>query len=121
MAASETTAYDRFNDALRTLDEQVQELRQDIETRRDRFERDVRDRAKDASARFRKSELYRIANRTRRDWEGQLDNARTSLYEMFGVATQSDIEKLNKKLNSLSRKLDALTRDARDEEPVIEA
>ena len=115
MAASQTTPFDRFNDALRTLDDQIQDLRGQFDDRRKDLEKDLRSRAKDIQAQVSKSDLYKRATRVRDDWEDQADQVRGRFYRVFGLATKSDIEKLNKKLNSISRKLSDIAKEAKEE------
>jgi tetrahydromethanopterin S-methyltransferase subunit G len=115
MAASQTTPFDRFNDALRGLDDQIQDLRGQFDDRRKDLEKDLRSRAKDIRSQLRKSDLYKRATSVRDDWEDQVDQARGRLYQVFGLATRSDIEKLNKKLNSISRKLSDIAKEAKEE------
>ena len=43
--------------------------------------------------------------------EEQVDKARASLYDVFGLASKSDVDKLNRKLNQISRKLNELAKE----------
>lgn len=119
MTTPETRESFRVSEAVKSLEEQLRELRSDLSERRVRLEKDVRKRAEQAQERVRTSSLYRRAEQVRRDWEGQVDKARTSLYEMVGIATKSDIDKLNKKLNALSRRLSEFARDGAGEPPEV--
>jgi len=113
--ATESTGFDRFNDALRNLDDQMQDLREQFDDRRKDIEKEVRQRADDVQSQLRKSPLYRRAEQVRKDWEEQISSARSSVYDVFGLATKSDIDKLNKKLNTISRKLTDLAKEAKDQ------
>jgi len=113
--ATESTGFDRFNDALRSLDDQIQDLREQFDDRRKGIEKEVRQRADDVQSQLKKNPLYKRAERARKDWEEQIDKARSSVYDVFGLATKSDIDKLNKKLNTISRKLTDLAKEAKDQ------
>ena len=111
MAETSTNGFDRFNDALRGLDDQIQDLRGRFDHRRKRFEADFRKRADRAEARLRKSPLYRRADRVRKDIEHQLDKTRSQVCDVFGIASKSELEKINRKLNTISKKLNELSRE----------
>ena len=113
--ATESTAFDRFNEALRSLDDQIQDLREQFDDRRKGLEKDLRKRADDVQTQIKKNPIYKRADQARKDWEGQIDKARASVYDLFGIATKSDIDKLNKKLNTISRKLTDLSKEAKDQ------
>ena len=117
MASTQTTAFDRFNDALKQLDEQFQELREQLDERRREFEKDVRKGADRVQKQLKDTDLYKRAEQVRGEWEEQVDKARSAVYELFGVATKSDIEKLSRKLNTLSRKLNELGKEGRGDTP----
>jgi hypothetical protein len=112
MAEASTNGFDRFNEALRNLDSQIQDLR-------DRFDegrRDVEKRAKrfrkNLDTQLRKSPVYRRAERVRKDVEEQIEQSRDQFYEAFGIASKSDVDRLNRKLNTISKKLNELTKEA---------
>ena len=112
MAQAETSGFDRFNDALRSLDGQIQDLRD----RFDESRRDLENRAKrvrkDAETQLRKSPLYRRAERVRKDVEEQVEQRREQFYEAFGIASKSEVDRLNRKLNTISKKLNELAKDS---------
>ncbi len=111
MANTQTTTFDRFNDALRSIDDQVQDWREQFETRRKDFEKDLRKRADRVRDNLEKSDTYRRADRVRKDVGQQVDKARGDLYDVFGIASKSEVEKLNKKLATISRKLNELAKE----------
>ncbi len=114
--ASNPTAFDRFNDALKSLDEQLQGIRDQFDDRRKEFETDLRKRADKVQIEVKKSALYQRAEKARKDVEDQVERARESVYDVFGIASKSDVDRLNRKLSSISRKLNDLAKDtARDE------
>ncbi len=110
--AERQTGFDRFNEALRNLDEEIQDVRERFERGRERVGTEVRQRADRVRSEVRNSEAFRRADQLRRDVEGQLERSREQLYNAFGLATKADVEKLNRKLNQLSRKLNELVKDA---------
>ena len=111
MSQARANGFDRFNDALKSLDEQLQEVREGFEERRKRFETELKKRRESIETRVRKTELFKHAERVRRDVEEQVESSRSQLYDAFGIASKSEIDKLHKKLNTISRKLNELSRE----------
>jgi methyl-accepting chemotaxis protein len=111
MAEASTNAFDRFNDALRNLDDQIQDLRDRFDERRKKVEKRVEDLRDDVERQLRKSPLYRRAERIRKDIEEQVETTREQVYDVFGIASRAQVEKLNRKLNTISRKLNELAKE----------
>jgi flagellar biosynthesis chaperone FliJ len=111
MPQTQATALDRFNDALRNIDERLQELRENLEDRRKRFEGEIRDRAEKIETELRKNSLYRRVDQARKDLEEQATRARSQVYQAFGLATKSEVDKLHRKLNAVSRKVNELAKE----------
>ncbi len=111
MSEATNNGFARLNDALRSLDDQIQELRQRFDDQRKGLEDRLvagRDRL---TAELRKSALYMRAETVREDIEGQLVQGGTRLCDAFGIASKSELQKLSRKLNTLSKKLDELARE----------
>lgn len=113
MARTSTSGLDRFNDALRNLDDQLQELRDRFEERRKQFESDFQKGRDRVEERVRGTSLYKRARQVRTDLEDQIERTRGQVYDVFGIASKAELEKLNRKLNAISRKLNELTREQR--------
>jgi uncharacterized protein YukE len=109
--AERRNGFDRFNEALRNLDEEIQEVRERFEQRRERIGSDLRNRADRVREEIQSSELYRRADKLRRDVEHQFDRGRQQVYETFGLATKADVDRLNRKLNQIARKLNEITKE----------
>ncbi len=114
--ATSQTAVDRFNEAIQSLDEQLQGLREQFDDRRKEFETDLRKRADKVQSEVQKSALYKRATQARKEVTDQVDKARESLYDVFGIASKADVDKLNRKLSSISRKLNDLSKEGGKEE-----
>lgn len=126
MPQSHTRHLDRFNEALRSIDEQVQEVRERFESQRRSFEKDIRKRAERLEDQLRHSSLYKRAGqldgqiresawykrgeRIAKDVEGQVEQGRERIFEAFGIASSAEIERIHKKLNAISRKLNELAK-----------
>jgi len=109
-----TTAFDRVSDALKGLDFQLQALRDQIDDRRQNFREDLVRRAQDVQDQLQESPLFKRAEAARKTVEDRVDNARSDIFERFGLASKADVAKLSKKLNSLNRKLNELTKLAKE-------
>ena len=108
---TESSNFDRLNDALRGLDQQIQDLRERFDGQRRRVEDEFEKRRKQFEADFRQSPLFRQASRVRKELDQQVEQARDQVFETFGIATKHDLDKLNRKVNLLSRKLGELSRE----------
>jgi len=111
MAHARTNAFDRFNDALRGLDDQLQELRERFDERRDSIQSEVRKQLSRAETQLRKSALYRRVEEVGKDLTEQADQVRTQIYDVIGVASKSEVDKINKKLHAISKKLNEIAKD----------
>ncbi len=109
MAQTRSSGFDRFNDALKSLDEQLQDLRERFDHQRRKVERDVRKRAEKLQARVQESDLYKRAEGARKDLESRVESGRSQIYDVFGIASKHEIEKLNKRLNKISKQLTELS------------
>ena len=82
-----TSSWDRLNDTWRELDEQLRDVRERFDEGRRRVEDQWR--------------------KSREDLEGRV---RAQLFETFGLASKSDVERLEEKLTALQKQLDDLAR-----------
>lgn len=110
--AESQSGIDRFNETLRSLDEEIQELRERVDRGRQRVETEVRKRADQVRTDIQASDVYRRVEQLRKDLEDQLQRGRSQIYDAVGIATKADVEKLNRKLNQLSRKLSDLAKES---------
>jgi hypothetical protein len=111
MARSNANAFDRFNDALRGLDDQLQELRERFDERRDSIRSEIKKQADRIEHQLRKSALYRRAEEVGKDLADQVDQARTQLYDVIGIASKSEVDKINRKLHAISKKLNEMAKE----------
>jgi protein subunit release factor A len=111
MAHASTSAFDRFNDALRNLDDQIQELRERLDDRRKSFRAELRKQTSRIEQTLRKSALYRRAEQAGKDLQTQVESSRDSIYDVFGIASKAEIEKLNRKLAHISKRLNDIAKD----------
>ena len=109
MAQTRSSGFDRFNDALKSLDEQLQDVRERFDHQRRRVEREVRKRAEELQTRIQETDLYKRAEGARKDLEGRVDAGRSQIYDVFGIASKHEIEKLNKRMNKISKQLTELS------------
>lgn len=108
MAEANNSGFERLNDALRNLDDQLQELRLRFDDQRKSFENKFQERRDEFRTQLSKTELYKRTEQVRKEIGEQFDRRWVRLYETFGIATKSDIQKLNRKLNALSKRLNEI-------------
>lgn len=109
MAQTRSSGFDRFNDALKSLDEQLQDLRERFDHQRRKLERDVRKRAEKLQTRVQETDLYKRAEGARKDLEHRVDSTRSQIYDVFGIASKHEIEKLTRRMNKISKQLTELS------------
>jgi len=109
MAQIRSSGFDRFNDALKSLDEQLQDLRERFDHQRRRVEREVRKRAERLQTRVQETDLYKRAETVRKDLGERAETGRSQIYDVFGIASKHEIEKLNKRMNKISKQLTELS------------
>ena len=111
MAEPSNSGFERLNDAFRNLDDQLQELRVRFDDQLRRVENSWNERREEFRAQVRETTLYKRSEQVRKDLEEQVDRGRVQLYDVFGIASKSEIQKLSRKLNTLSKKLNELARE----------
>ena len=108
MAQTRSSGFDRFNDALKSLDEQLQDLRERFDHQRHKLEREVKKQYEKLQGRLEESDLYQRAESARKDAVERFDSTRSQIYDVFGIASKHEIEKLNRRLNKISKQLTEL-------------
>ena len=111
MAHASTSAFDRFNDALRSLDDQIQELRERVGERRKSFRAELRKQSSRIEQTLRKSALYRRAEQAGRDLQTQVEQSREQIFGVFGIASKAEVEKLHRKLAQVAKRLNDIAKD----------
>ena len=119
MPAAASTAIDRLNDALKDIDSQIQTIRDRFEGRRRELETDLRQRAQGVQEQFQENPLFKRAEAARKTIEGRVEEARSGLLDSIGLASKDDVARLTKKLNSVSRKLNEVAKQAREREEQV--
>ncbi|MEE9280552.1 MAG: hypothetical protein V3V67_10290 [Myxococcota bacterium] len=113
MAEASNRGFERLNDALRNLDDQLQELRERVDDQVKRFESKLQERREELRVQLSKTGLVKRTRQVRKDIEEQVEQRRGQLYDAFGIASRSEIQKLDRKLNTISKKLNELARQDR--------
>ena len=121
MATAKNTPFDRFNDALRGLDDQLQEVRERFEDGRKRVESELKKRVEQGDSRVRDTDLFKRAEKARAELEDGVDQARTKVLETLGIASRSEIVKLDQKLDRIQKKLKKLAKEREEAAPEAEA
>ena len=105
MPQAQGNVFDRFNDTLKNLDGQLQELRDRFDDQRKKVEGQVGQQREKLESQIRESALYRRGEQVAQDVGEQLERGRAQLFEVFGIASKSEIDKINRKLNRISKRL----------------
>jgi hypothetical protein len=112
MATARADVFERFNEALRGIDAQLGELRGRIERGRKDVETRVREALEGSLRGLRRNPLYRRTEEARRELEAQVDQGRARIYGALGIASKDDVARIERRISTLSRKVNELARDA---------
>ncbi len=122
MAEPETLSEEResrINEAVQFFDDEFQRIQKELSTRRKSFEKEFASKRKTVEKRTRK-ELKRIqselkknpivkrADAVRKDVTKQVETRVDTLLERMQIASTSDMQRINKKLTTLNRRLKAI-------------
>ncbi len=122
MAEPETLSEEResrINEAVQFFDDEFQRIQKELSTRRKSFEKEFASKRKTVEKRTRK-ELKRIqselkknpivkrADAVRKDVTKQVETRVDTLLERMQIASRSDVQRINKKLTTLNRRLKAI-------------
>ncbi len=122
MAEPETLSEEResrINEAVQFFDDEFQRIQKELSTRRKSLEKEFSSKRKTVEKRTRK-ELKRIqselkknpivkrADAVRKDVTKQVETRVDTLLERMQIASRSDVQRINKKLTTLNRRLKAI-------------
>ncbi len=111
MAQAETSGFERFNDALRGLDGQLQDIRERFDERRKKVEGELRKRRDQVREELRSTGVVQRAGQVRKDIEERVERGREQIYDAFGLASKADVQRINRKLNTISKKVSELAKE----------
>ena len=97
----------------RLLEKRFDAGRKDIEKRLDAGRKDFGKRARKARRELRKNPAFKRLDNLRRVATRQLEQGAESLLSALQIASRSDVERIDRKLNQLGRKLKELERTRR--------
>ena len=109
----------RINEAVQFFDDEFQRVQKELSTRRKSLEKEFASKRKTVEKRTRK-ELKRIqselkknpivkrADAVRKDVTKQVETRVDSILGLMQVASRSDVQRINKKLTTLNRRLKAI-------------
>ncbi len=109
----------RINEAVQFFDDEFQRVQKELSARRKSFEKEFATKRKTVEKRTRKelkrfqSELkqnpiLKRADAVRKDVTKQVEARMDALLRLMQVASKSDVQRINKKLTTLSRRLKAI-------------
>jgi hypothetical protein len=99
---------DRVQEAFRTIGDDFERAQKDFEKRRKRFERDTQKRIQKFRKELGKNDYVKRAEVLRDDVRKQVEGGFDNLLDTFQIASQAEVRKLDRKLNQISKKLEAL-------------
>ena len=109
----------RINEAVQFVDDEFQRIQKELSARRKSIEKEFASKRKTVEKRTRK-ELKRIqtelkknpivkrADAVRKDVTKQVETRVDSILELMQVASRSDVQRINKKLTTLNKRLKAI-------------
>ncbi len=121
MTEQATTIADRFDTARERIDEEVQRVQKELRTRRRRiekqitsgrksFEKQTRKQVKQLRGDLSRNSVVREIERARDEAARQLEGAFEAVLGAFQIATKGDVERIDRKLTKLNKKLKDIDR-----------
>jgi hypothetical protein len=112
---------DRFNAAFESLGDEVERLQREFQSRRKSFEKQLTDGRKKfekqtrkqvnrIESEFRKNPLVKRAEELRSDVAKQIEDGAGRLLSALQIASKNDLQRVDRKLNQLTRKLKEIER-----------
>jgi len=113
---------DRVQDALKSADKEFQRIQRRVKTQRRTIERQIgrqrktiekqaksfEKQAQKRVSEIRKTDLVKRVESLRKDVQEQLETGFESVLAMFQIASKADIQRVDRKLNRINRKLKEL-------------
>ncbi len=114
---------DRVNEVYRSLDERVQRLQRDLRARRKHWEkqlgsgrkslekqvqsgrRSLERRTRKQWTEFKRNELVKRAQSLQRDARDQIEATLSGVLGLFQIASKTDLDRLDRKVGQINRKL----------------
>ena len=96
---------DRFQAAFQTIDEEVQRLQKQFQSRRKTLEKRTQKQLDRFFGDFRKNSLVKRADALRTDAAKRIENGVGSVLGIFQIASKSDVNRIDRRLSQLNRKL----------------
>jgi hypothetical protein len=124
MAEQATTMADRFDTARERIDEEVQRVQKQIQVRRKQLERQLasgrksiekqtRKQVKQLRGELSRSSVVQQLERLREDAGRQLEDALETLLGALQIASKGDVQRIDRKLSKLNKKLKEIERGRR--------
>jgi len=107
-------SYDRVQTAFRSWGDELEKFQKQMDKRRKKFERDAQRRVKQVRSEFRKNPLVKRAEGIREDAEKQIENRFDDVLGFFQIATRADVQKLDRRLAKLTKRLKELEKTSSD-------
>jgi len=107
---------DRIQSAFENAQTEIERVQSDLQSRRKKFEKRAEKEFKRISKQIRKNETVKRAVAFQQDLGAQVEAGLDSVLGNLQIASRRDLDKLDKKLNKISRKLTALDKVLTDRE-----
>lgn len=101
----------RVREGRKDFEKNTRKFQQRVEGRRRDFEKQTEKRVKSVRDELRKYSLFQRLEELADEASGRIENGVESLLGGLQIATRSDLKKLDKKLNTISRKLKSLEKE----------
>jgi len=108
---------ERIQSVFRNAEEEIQKLQKRADKRRKLIQKRAEKRSKEIQAQVRKMPGVKQAEQLRVDAQKQFDSNVEGLLGMLPVASQHDLEKMDRRIKQLTRKLNALEKAPAEKAP----
>ena len=106
--AVQDEARERIQAVFRSVEEEFEKLQDQVSEQRKSFEKSTREQVDRLQTELRKLPLYQRAESMRKEANKQIEKNVDQLLGVLNIATRSEVKKLDRKLNQISKKLKEL-------------
>ena len=102
------SGFDRIQDALKSIESDVEKFQSRVETQRKRLERETRKRVGKFRKEITETPFAKRAEKFSKDASREIGSRVEDVLGALSIASNADLKKVNRKLNQINRRLKAL-------------
>jgi hypothetical protein len=106
---------DRLNEAFQSIDDEFQRVQKQLTNRRKKAEKSTRKQLNRFQSELKSTPIYKRAESFRKDTTKQIESGVDSLLGLLQIASKGDLQRINRKLTTLGRRLKEIEKAGKTE------